>query len=172
MNLKSSSSDETPDGVAAMLAVEMDFAMFSSDWANCDRLSDYVAAMISRDQSDPVRYANVLSSAVNELLEYSFRIGTGGGRLLCEVSRIGEIDRVALSFPVEARSRVISQLDAIVSVDVAPRYLEMLHGYHAAEPEDSLLGLKANFDASITAGKGLDDLLTIVADIPTQGLIN
>jgi hypothetical protein len=162
------------NGVAAMLAVEMDFAMFSSDWANCDRLSDYVAAMISHDQSDPVRYANVFSSAVNELLEYSFRIGTGGGRLLCEISRIGEIDRVALSFPSaeEARSRFISHLAAIVSVDVAPRYLEMLHGYDAVEPEDALLGLKANFDASITAGKGLDDLLMIVADIPTQGLIN
>ena len=41
---------------------------FASEWLHCDRISSYLARMVSHNRTDSLLYANLLSSALNELL--------------------------------------------------------------------------------------------------------
>lgn len=82
-----------------LLQFEMEMGTFLSDWQHCDQLSTFMARMISHNRTDPLRHSNFFSSALNELLEVSFRGGTPEGRIGCAVYRHGPKERVKLSFP-------------------------------------------------------------------------
>lgn len=82
-----------------LLHFEMEMGAFLSDWNHCDQLSTFMARMISHNRTDPIRHSNFFSSALNELLEVSFRSGSPDGRIGCAVYRWGPTERVELTFP-------------------------------------------------------------------------
>src|SRR5262245_21134193 len=82
-----------------MIEVDMNINNFLSAWLHCDYLSSYIARMISHNRSDSILYANLFSSALNELLEVAFRTRHPNGDLVCTVSRQGDVERVELTFP-------------------------------------------------------------------------
>ncbi|MBL8584821.1 MAG: ubiquinone biosynthesis methyltransferase UbiE [Rhizobiaceae bacterium] len=84
-----------------MLEVEMDIGVFVSNWTHCDRISSYLARMVSHNRTDSLLYSNLFSSALNELLETVFRSHAGEGRFRCHVSRAGSVDRVELTIPAD-----------------------------------------------------------------------
>src|ERR1700754_861424 len=92
---------ETAD-FALLLELNMGIDGFSSDWAYCDRLSTYVARMVSHNRTDSLLYANLLSSALNELMETVHRAHGPAGRFACEILRSGRQDRIELTIPNEA----------------------------------------------------------------------
>jgi hypothetical protein len=52
-----------------LIEISMRMNDFSAEWMHCDRISSYVARMVSQNSADPLFHANLFSSALNELLE-------------------------------------------------------------------------------------------------------
>lgn len=152
----------------------MEMEIFMSDWLHCNQLSNYVARMVSHDRSDPVRHANLLSSALNELFEISFRSGCAPGRLHCNISRGDNLERIALTFPCASEQHHLYR-DATAHASgggALQRYLEALADENSAQEDIVLLGLAVNYDASLSLQEVDDQALTVVLDIPVEGLLN
>jgi hypothetical protein len=157
-----------------MLELEMEMEIFMSDWLHCNQLSNYVARMVSHDRGDPVRHANLLSSALNELFEISFRSGCASGRLQCNISRGDRLERIALTFPCAPEQQHLYR-DATAKVsggDALQRYLDALADEDSIQEDIILLGLAINYDASLSLQEEDDRVLTVVLDIPVEGLLN
>ncbi|MBB3458529.1 hypothetical protein FHT86_006855 [Rhizobium sp. BK313] len=168
------STDRTTFPFHPMLELEMEMEIFMSDWLHCNQLSNYVARMVSHDRSDPVRHANLLSSALNELFEISFRSGCAPGRLHCNISRGDNLERIALTFPCASEQHHLYR-DATAHASgggALQRYLEALADENSAQEDIVLLGLAVNYDASLSLQEVDDQALTVVLDIPVEGLLN
>ena len=167
---------ETTDGVAfePLLNLEIEMTTFTTDWSHCDRLSNYVARMVSHDRRDPIRHANLLSSAINELLEMSFRTGAHEGELECELYRCSQLERIKLTFPCPPSQRHDLN-EAILSMKEGPNllpYLEVIASDVAPLDQATLLGLVVNYDAAIRVGDSTAERLTLVVDLPLEGLLH
>jgi hypothetical protein len=91
-------------GANQLLELSMGIEDFSSEWLHCDRISSYVARMVSHNRADSLLYANLLSSALNELLETVFAHHGPKGRLSCRVKRAGASDIIELSLPCDDKA--------------------------------------------------------------------
>lgn len=157
-----------------MIQIDMEIKAFLADWLHCDYISNYVARMISHNRSDSLRHSNLFSSAVNELLEVAFRTRHPGGELACRVSRHGETDRIELTFPCTPEERqfyeeAISHIDG---PDVRERYLNSVSGDLAPSREVVLLELAIDYNATLRLEEAVTDAITLVVDLPIEGLPN
>src|SRR5262245_59031276 len=84
---------------APALEVTISTGAFESNWANCERVSSYVAKAVSHNRPDPLLHYNLLSSALNEIMELAFRAHAPGTAITCSVLRREGVDRVVLSVP-------------------------------------------------------------------------
>ena len=84
---------------APTLEVTISTGAFDSDWANCERVSSYVARAVSHNRRDPLLHYNLLSSALNEILELAFRAHAPGASISCSVLRKEMLDRIVLDVP-------------------------------------------------------------------------
>ncbi|WP_081160473.1 ubiquinone biosynthesis methyltransferase UbiE [Ensifer aridi] len=152
----------------------MEMGTFLSDWQHCDQLSTFMARMISHNRADPVRHSNFLSSALNELLEMSFRSGIPDGRLGCTVYRDGPTERVKLSFPCPSTQRQFYR-EAVSRTNngsAYARYLDAIWTELAPSREVILLDLAINFDAEIRLEERPSPSITLVVDLPLEGIVN
>lgn len=156
-----------------LLCVEMDVADFLCDWLNCDQLSNHLAAMVSHDRGDPIRYANVLSSALNEVLEVSFRTPSNCGRLSCEISRSDDTDRIELTFPSprEQRRGYSEALSDMARGSALESYLKAISDDAPLDAKALILGLVTNYDAVIDVQTAAEGYLTLVVDLSVEGLL-
>ena len=167
---------ETPADAAfePMLELEMKMAAFTADWLNCDQCSTYVAGMVSLDRHDPIRHANVLSSALNELFEMSFHTRESDGVLRCRFYRNGTIERIELTFPCSAEQR--NSYEAIVerigNGQALANYLHVITDDAARAEHAILLGLAVNYDADIELSGQDGGRMTFVVDIALERLLN
>ena len=101
---------------------------FASNWAHCDKIATYVARLVSHNRTDSLLYANLFSSALNELLETAFRAHRGGGELACHVSRSGPVDRIELTIPCDEvlRGFYTRAIEELSGDDVSERYVAAL----------------------------------------------
>ncbi|TWI79538.1 hypothetical protein JM93_04309 [Roseibium hamelinense] len=139
------------NGLPFMLEMDVDVAEFSSDWGNCDLMSTYVSKMVSTDRTDSLLFANLYSSAVNELFETAFRVHGENGSLVCKFFRNGNLDRVELSIP--ANDAVADFYAAAIERTAAPNaneaYLNILFQSDAIDPALGLLELVLNYGAAL-----------------------
>src|SRR5215472_6843657 len=84
---------------APTLQVTISTGAFDSDWANCERVSSYIARAVSHNRPDALLHYNLLSSALNEILELAFRSHAPGASISCSVLRRDGTDRIILSLP-------------------------------------------------------------------------
>lgn len=167
---------ETQAGMAfePLLELEMEMAAFTADWLSCDQCSTYVAGMVSHDRSDPVRHANLLSAALNELFEMSFHGRESNGVLTCRFCRSGSTERIELTFPCSAERRGL--YDAIVgrikSGQAVASYLDVITNDDARAEHAILLGLAVNYDADIGLYERDSGMLTFVVDLALERLLN
>lgn len=151
-----------------MIQIDMDLAMFNSNWTHCDYISTYLARTISHNRPDSVLFANLFSSALNELLEIVFRTREIGGIFACEISRQDDIDRVAITFTCrEDEQRFFEQAIARVrSADGEAFYMASLSGDPGPSRETLLLELVVSYNAAIRMDVRSDDTFTVILDLP------
>jgi hypothetical protein len=154
-----------------MVQIDMDLTTFNSDWLHCDYIATYLARTISHNRPDSVLFANLFSSALNELLEIVFRTRNIGGTLACEISRRQDVDRVALTFTcTEDERRFFEQ--AILRAqdkDVEANYMASLSGDPGPSREMLLLELAVSYDAAISMDARGDDSISVIVDLPLGG---
>ena len=140
------------NGPDQLLEVSMAIEDFSSEWLHCDRISSYVARMVSHNRSDSMLYANLLSSALNELLETAFANHGPGGNFSCRVSRAGLRDVIELSLPCDDQTlrfyeNAASRLEC---PDVEEVYRTALLAEGEQDPHLGLLEVAVDYQAKIS----------------------
>lgn len=150
-----------------LLSVDMDIGVFASNWAYCDRLSSYVARMISHNRTDSLLFANLFSSAINELLETIFRTHSPSGRFTCSVARSGEIDRVRLSLPADAEVKAFydTALIKLNQSDAPEQYRASLFSEGPLDLSIGLFELAVDYDARFSLDLESAEMLHITADL-------
>lgn len=157
-----------------LIELEMEMGTFLSDWLHCDHLSSFMGRMISHNRTDPIRHSNFFSSALNELLEVTFRGGTPEGRIGCTVYRQGPKERVKLTFPCPPSQRQFYR-EAVSKTrkqDAYDRYLDAISNDLAPSREVILLDLAINFEAEISLEEKASQSITLVVDLPLEGIIS
>ncbi len=157
-----------------LLQIEMEMGTFLSNWHHCDQLSTFIARIISHNRTDPVRHSNFFSSALNELLEVSFRGGSPDGQIGCAVYRHGRTERVKLTFPCLSRQRQFFS-EAVSNTrreDALARYLDSISTGLTPSRDVVLLDLAINFDAQIRLENSAPPSITLVVDLPLEGIVS
>ncbi len=157
-----------------LIELEMEMGTFLSDWHHCDHLSSFMGRMISHNRTDPVRHSNFFSSALNELLEVTFRGGTPEGRIGCTVYRQGPKERVKLTFPCPPSQRQFYR-EAVSKTrkqDAYDRYLDAISNDLSPSREVILLDLAINFEAEISLEEKASPSITLVVDLPLEGIVS
>jgi hypothetical protein len=157
-----------------MIQIDMEIADFLSAWPHCDYLSTYVARMVSHNRSDSVLHSTLLSSALNELLELSFRTRGLSGSLVCRVSRHEAMERVELTFPCAREDRQLYEEAAARSKakEAQDRYLNSLSEDSVPSSDVVLWELAINHDAVLRIKADDGDTITLIADLPLEGSAN
>jgi hypothetical protein len=144
-----------------LLEVDMEARMFGESWAHCDHLSSYIAKMVSHNRADSLLYANLFSSALNELLETAFRMHDAPGRFRCRILRQGATDRVELVIPCRPE-RMAFYLETVAlgrDENAIETYSNMLFSEHVYDQRTGLLELAVDYaammDAAPVAGGGI-----------------
>jgi hypothetical protein len=157
-----------------MIQFHVEIKTFLSAWLYCDHISTYLARMISHNRSDSVRHSNLFSMALNELLEVAFRTRHPSGELTCRVSRESDTDRIELTFPCAPEERQFYE-EAILQIagsEARERYLNSVSGDLAPSREVVLLELAMDYNATLQLVEADADTITLVVDLPLEGLPN
>jgi hypothetical protein len=157
-------------GTDQLLEVSMGIGDFSSEWLHCDRISSYVANVVSHDRSDSLLYANLLSSALNELLETVFAHHGPDGDFNCRVRRLGAKDVIELTLPCDDATLRFYQ-DAALRLgqrDVAELYQAALLSHGEQDPHLGLLEVAVDYQARISIHPS-GARLTLSAELVLEG---
>lgn len=157
-------------GTDQLLEVSMEIEDFSSEWLHCDRLSSYVARMVSHNRADSLLYANLLSSALNELLETVFSNHGPEGEFSCRVKRYGPKDVIELTLPCDDDTlRFYTDAEGLLRRgDVAEIYQSALFSPGAQDPRLGLLEVAVDYQAKISISPA-GDRLTLSAEMMIEG---
>ncbi|MCK0195791.1 ubiquinone biosynthesis methyltransferase UbiE [Ancylobacter sp. 6x-1] len=158
-----------------MIEIELSIEALQAEWRQCDGIANYVANMISHNRSDSIRYANLFSSALNELMEIAFRASRRlDGRVVCRILRCDGIERVTLTFPCAAADRWIYEASVARAgaEDAETQYLSILAGDLAPVHQEVLSAMVIECHARLTLESMDAEALTLVADLPLERLVS
>jgi hypothetical protein len=157
-------------GTDQLLEVSMEIEDFSSEWLHCDRISSYVARMVSHNRADSLLYANLLSSALNELLETVFSNHGPEGEFSCRVKRSGPKDVIELTLPCDDSTlRFYTDAEGLLQRgDVAEVYQSALFSPGAQDPRLGLLEVAVDYQAKISI-RPAGGRLTLSAEMMIEG---
>jgi hypothetical protein len=158
-------------GTDQLLEVSMGIDDFSSEWTHCDRISTYVARIVSHNRSDSLLYANLLSSALNELLETVFANHGPDGDFSCRVKRSGTKDVIELTLPCDDTTRRFYETAAtrLGRRDVADLYRTALLAQGEQDPHLGLLEVAVDYQAKISIAPA-GGRLTLSAELTLEGV--
>lgn len=153
-----------------LMQIELEMALLTANWSYCDRISSYVAQMVSHNRTDSLFYANLFSSALNELLETVFRQNDGMGSLRCTVYRQGHIDRIELLLAASGETaafyqRAVAQLQG---PDTTQRYHDALYSAGPIDPSIGLLELAVDYGAQLWVEAHNDNSIALFADLALE----
>jgi hypothetical protein len=154
---------------APLLSIDLDIAAFASNWSYCDRFSSYIARMISHNRTDSLLYANLFSSALNELLETVFRVHGGAGNLTCCVCRQADRDRIELTVPC-GESEIAFYRDAVAKLageDIEDRYRAALFKDGPMEASVGLLELAVDYGADLSV-EAIPQAIRLVVELSLE----
>ncbi|KUM25318.1 hypothetical protein AU467_05120 [Mesorhizobium loti] len=165
-----SASDACGAHFERLLQIDMDVDVFSSNWSYCDRVSSYVARMIGHNRTDSLLYSNLLSSALNELLETVFRVHRPGGSFACSVSRLGKRDRIELIIPCDAAGARFYRdaMNRLQQDDVETQYRSALFAEGPLDPDIGLFELAVDYAATMSVEQVGKDAIRLVADLSLE----
>jgi hypothetical protein len=159
-----------PDSAHQLVEVSMGMKDFSAEWMHCDRISSYVARLVSQNQSDSLLYANLFSSALNELLETAFAHHGAGGDFTCRVSRTDVADRIDLILPCdEPTLRFYTDAVALLGrSDLQDLYHAALFAADQPDPRLGIFEVAVDYNAKISVSTD-DGRLTLSAEMALGG---
>ena len=158
-------------GTRPLVEISMGIEAFASEWLHCDRISSYLARMVSHNRSDSLLYANLLSSALNELLETAFIHHGPDGDFSCRVSRAGDADVIELGFPCDERALSYYREAAhrLKQPDLADIYHAALFSPGSADPHLGLLEVAVDYRARISIVPEGGNRLKLAAELALEG---
>ena len=132
-----------------LLDIELEARLFASNWLHCDRLSSYVARMVGHNRSDPFVFSNLLSSALNELLETVFRTHDAAGKIRFRVMRLGPVERIEILVPCgdDERQFYMKSVEDVRRPDASETYLNALFSEGPLDRRIGLLELAVDYEA-------------------------
>lgn len=134
-----------------ILSMAAEARTFGADWSHCDQLSNYIATALSLGRPDPLLYANLLSTILNEVYEALFRRELGQGEIDCTLFNEGE--ELLIVFDFEAKDADREHFDSVVrrasSADAARCYEEALASGADDSSELGLLGLAVDYGCGL-----------------------
>ena len=151
-------TDKLTETFELLVQVQLDAGDFSADWSHCDRLATYVARMVSHNRADSLQYANLFSTAFNELLETAFRNHRKEGQIICAVLRSGAVDRIELTIPCDATIKdfYIDAVQSLAATDFAKSYVSALLSDGPLDPRIGLLELAVDYNARLSLKQDVD----------------
>lgn len=157
-------------GFELLLEIGMEIEVFSSHWSYCDRLSSYVARMVSHNRTDSLLYSNLFSSALNELLETVYRAHGSGGRFVCSVLRLGNQDRIELTIPCDASETqfYMDAMERLSRSDVAEQYRSALFAEGPLDPDIGLFELAVDYEAALRVQSKDKNTIRLIADLALE----
>ena len=157
-------------GKEQLLEVSMSISDFASEWLHCDRISSYIARIVSHNRADSLLYANLLSSALNELLEIVFANHGPEGQLRCRISRAGPRDLIELRLPCDDKTLQFYNVAAarLGRPDVDEIYRGALFSPGAQDPHLGLFEVAVDYQARISIQADAD-CLTLSAEMAIEG---
>ena len=149
----------------------MGIEAFASEWLHCDRISSYLARMVSHNRADSLLYANLLSSALNELLETAFAHHGPQGDFACRVSRAGDADVIELELPCDEQTLSFYNEAAkrLTAGDLAAAYHAALFSAGEADPHLGLLEVAVDYQARISITPEGGNRLRLAAEMALEG---
>ena len=158
------------DRFEQLLAITMDIGSFVSDSALCDRVSTYDARMVSHHRSDSLLYSNLLSSALNELLETVHRSHGQEGQFACAILRKGLRDRIELTIPNSQTDADFYRraVEVVSSRDLAERYRASLFRDGPIDPAIGLMELAVDYDARLSIEMLGDGSVRLAAELTLE----
>jgi hypothetical protein len=152
---------------APTLEVTISTGAFDSSWSNCERVSSYVARAVSHNRRDALLHYNLLSSALNEILELAFRAHAPGAAITCSVLRKAAFDRIVLSVPGnEELSGTYRKLVAEATRgNSAERLASEIVAGAPSSAGFSLMELAANYKAQFRLEVGEGHQISLVTDL-------
>jgi hypothetical protein len=172
MSTKSTQDSTADNDFRMMVQIDMEMAKFHSNWTHCDYIATYLARTISHNRSDSVLFANLFSSALNELLEITFRSRNTSGVFACKILRQANIDRVELSFSCsEDERRSFEEVVARVrSDDAKADYMNALSSARGPSRDLLLVELAVSYNAQVSIDIYGDNTVTLSVDLPLGGM--
>jgi len=119
---------------------------FRSDWQHCATSSNFLA-----DSSSEEPYLrNLLSSALNELLELVFKLGSGAEQAALQLTRRAHWVELSLNLPLAScdEAPVLAELESLGRNGPERLYLDQLGGERLS-PLFGLLQLMSDFGAQL-----------------------
>jgi len=158
-------------GSHPLVEISMGIEAFASEWLHCDRISSYLARMVSHNRTDSLLYANLLSSALNELLETAFAHHGPEGDFSCRISRSGEADVIELELPCDegALAFYSEASRRLKRSDVADLYQSALFAPGGVDPHLGLLEVAVDYRAKISIVTEGGNRLKLAAEIALEG---
>ena len=164
-NLRSTNSSFLP-----LLEIDIAMPQLQREWASCDLIANYLAEFVTDGSGDTLRRTNMLSAALNELLESVFKYADGEGHLICRIAKNERRHRVEMIF--NARHGLRQRLETAIHADenrAIDDYLSGLQTSTAPGPAEALLGLAVNFLAEVSLMPEEGNLIGLVVDLPFDG---
>lgn len=157
-------------GFELLLEIGMEIDVFTSNWSYCDRLSSYVARMISHNRTDSLLYSNLFSSALNELLETVYRTHGKKGSFVCKVLRLGHRDRIELTIPCDAAVAEFygGAMKRLARSDAAEQYRQALFSEGPLDPDIGLFELAIDYDATLSVEIKDDNALRLITELALE----
>lgn len=154
-----------------LVEISMGIEAFASEWLHCDRISSYLARMVSHNRADSLLHANLLSSALNELLETAFSHHGPLGDFSCRVSRADHADVIELDLPCDERTLTYYRDAArrLTQPDLADVYHAALFSPGSADPHLGLLEVAVDYRARISIEPMDGNRLKLAAEMALEG---
>lgn len=159
-----------PTDFELLVKISIDMGVFSSNWAYCDRLSSYIAKMVSHNRTDSLLYSNLFSSAFNELLETAHRSHDNAGEFVCSVSRHAETDRIELSIPCGPAEAGFYKgaISRLSQPDIKDQYRAALFSDGPLDPAIGLLELAVDYDARLVVEEADESCIRLIVELSLE----
>lgn len=158
-------------GKKPLVEISMGIDAFASEWLHCDRISSYLARMVSHNRTDSLLHANLLSSALNELLETAFSHHGPEGEFSCRVCRVGEADVIEIEFPCDDKTLTFytDAAQRLKRPDVKDVYHSALFSPEGRDPHLGLLEIAVDYQARISIAPEQGNRLKLAAEMALEG---